>query len=405
MWRCEFETRTRKSLQPRCIFLIPILVVVGVNLCAITSYLNSSFCADQTLFQFSEHLAVSVESAQRSNKLHTVFIPSPPPSSIPTMGQATVFYVWCGARRRPFEFRNYLSVRSSLRALQPDTVWFYYESEPIIDDKLYNTWWHELIVEFPFFHRRRLRDVGGRLPRTACDGPGRPAIDYVHALVTSRGGTFVDEATIVVARPPDDGATVAVDFDDQADIRLRLLKAYRGMLCPNGSRNDNATSDMRVLMCPSDSELVDPNSTLCVHINRPMYPKDIWTSDGSVDRLLRREFYGHPEPMRLLPSYDRLAPNIGHVIWVGGGNIDFMFFLSVLSLLHVARVDVVYVHGDRPPTGFYWNLLIDTDQSVKFLLRENARQVFRNMRSKLMLKITVRKLKRPHDVPEVTHLK
>jgi len=360
MWRREFEKRSRNSLPPLRLFLLAIVVVVVVNLLVIASNPNSSFCADETPIQFSEHLAAAVASAQRSGKLQTAF--TPPPSGFPTMqGQATVFYVWCGVRRRPFEFRNYLSVRSALRTLRPDTVWFYFESEPLIDDKLYNTWWHELIVEFPFFHRRRLRDVGGRLPRTACEVSGRPAIDYVHALVTSRGGTFVDEATIVVARPPDGGATVAVDFDNQSDIRLRLLKADRGMLC-----NENATSDMRVIACQSDSELTDSNSTLCVHVNQRLYPKDIWTSDGSVDRLLRREFYGRPEPMRLLPSYDCLAPKLGHVIWIEGGDIDFMFFLCVLSILHVAKVDVVYVHGERPPTGYYWNLLVDTDQNVKF---------------------------------------
>ena len=59
------------------------------------------------------------------------------------ISESTVFYVWCGARRRPFEFRNYLSVRSVLRALRPDAVWFYYEAEPVVDAKLYHTWLDE----------------------------------------------------------------------------------------------------------------------------------------------------------------------------------------------------------------------------------------------------------------------
>ena len=131
-----------------------------------------------------------------------------PTSELTVKDQATVFYVWCGSRRRPFEFRNYLSVRSAVRILRPDNVWFYYESEPVIDKKLYNTWWQDLTDDLPFFHRRSLKNVGGRLPQVACDGPGRPSVDFVYALVSSRGGTFVDESTVLVARPPDDGVTV-----------------------------------------------------------------------------------------------------------------------------------------------------------------------------------------------------
>ena len=56
--------------------------------------------------------------------------------------------------------------------------------------------------------------------------------------------------------------------------------------------------------------------------------------------------------------------------------MSFVFFVGVLSMLYVAKLDVVYVHGDKPPTGEYWDLLIQTRQNIQFVLRENARQVF-----------------------------
>ena len=146
-----------------------------------------------------------------TNRIASSQLTPTPTSEVTVEGQATVFYVWCGSSPRTFEFRNYLSVRSAVRILRPDNVWFYYESEPVIDKKLYNTWWQELIDDLPFFNRRSLKDVGGRLPRIACDGPGRPSVDFVYALVSSRGGTFVDESTVLVARPPDVGVTVALD--------------------------------------------------------------------------------------------------------------------------------------------------------------------------------------------------
>ena len=302
-----------------------------------------------------------------------------PTSKLTLNGQATVFYVWCGSRRRPFEFHNYLSVRSAVRILQPDNVWFYYESEPVIDDRWYNTWWLDLIDDVPFFHRRNLKDVGGQLPRIACVGPGRPSLDFIYALVSSRGGTFVDESTVLVTRPRDDGVTVPLDIRNKSDVRIRLLKADRGISFSvafiNGTL-ERSPPEVRIFNCSSNSELIDANSAICVHVAKSLYPKDIWTLDSDVSRILRYEFYGRWDVIKPIPSFDSLAPNIGHMIWIGGGQMDFMFFLSVLSLLHVAKVDVVYMHGDKPPRGKYWNLLIDNGHNVKFVLRENAGEVY-----------------------------
>jgi len=302
--------------------------------------------------------------------------PPQPPSSVQTMiGQATVFYIWCGVAQRYFEFRNYLSVQSVLRTLRPDTVWFYYESEPVLDRGLYNTWWQELINDVPLLYRENMSVVASQLRLNACDYRGRPSVDFVYELVTSRGGTFVDESTIVVSRPPDDGLTAAIDATNTSDIRLRLLKAQCRASCRELSFS-HSSQNVRVIACPSRSQLSDENSTLCFHLAKSLYPKDIWWSNTTVSRILRLQFYGSPELRKLLPSYDQLAPNVGHMVWVGGGEMDFLFFLCVVSLLHVAKVDIVYIHGDSPPTGFYWDLLMKTGQKVQHVLREDVRQVF-----------------------------
>jgi len=331
--------------------------------------------------RFSDQLPVFAASGLHRdiNRIAASQLGPIPMSEVTIKGQATVFYVWCGSSRRPFEFRNYLSVRSAVRILRPDNVWFYYESEPVIDKKLYNTWWQELIDDVPFLHPRSLKDVGDQLPRIACHGRGRPSVNFVYALVSSRGGTFVDESTVLVARPSDDGVTVALDIADKSDFRLRLLKADRGISCPVASFNgslERSQPAVRVFKCSSDSKLTDVNSTFCIHIAQSLYPQDIWTLDSDVGQILRYEFYGQREIIKPIPSFDRLAPNIGHVIWIGGNQMKFMFFVSVLSLLHVAKVDMVYVHGDEPLTGYYWDLLIDTGQNVQFVRRENAEEVY-----------------------------
>jgi hypothetical protein len=45
------------------------------------------------------------------------------------------------------------------------------------------------------------------------------------------------------------------------------------------------------------------------------------------------------------------------MIWTNDDAMPFAFYLSVLSLLEVAKVEAVYIHGNGPPTGRYWDLI------------------------------------------------
>lgn len=76
----------------------------------------------------------------------------------------------------------------------------------------------------------------------------------------------------------------------------------------------------------------------CVVLKETLYPKDIWGLDTPFGRLARTVFYGKEEIVTSMPSYDELVPNIAHIVWIGGGEMNFHFYLCVLSLLHVAKV-------------------------------------------------------------------
>jgi len=325
--------------------------------------------------RFSQRLKLYVEAGVINDRFANLMSPLHPSSVHTVIGQATVFYVWCGVVRRYFEFRNYLSVRSVLRTLRPDVLWFYYEAEPDVDSRLYNTWWQELRKDVPFLHHENLHAIASELKMNACDYHGRPSLDFVYELVTSRGGTFVDESTVIVSRPPEDGLTAAIDATNTSVIRLRLLKAQCGASCPE-QPSSRSSQNIRVITCPSRSQFNNEDITLCFHLAQSLYPKDIWWLNSTVGGTLRLQFYGSLQVPKQLPSYDHLAPNVGHMVWVGGGKMDFLFFLCVVSLLHVAKVDIVYIHGDSPPTGFYWDLLMKTGQKVQHVRRQDVRQVF-----------------------------
>ena len=129
-----------------------------------------------------------------------------------------VYYVWCG--RRWFEFQHYLSVMSVVRLLRPDNIVFCYDSEPVVDSWTYNTWYSEIADSYPFFRRHRLLD-----DEPGCAGYSTPNMTFVQNLLTSTGGMYVNEHTILSRYP--------------LDLRLKdLVVGFGSKSDPTSSDND-----------------------------------------------------------------------------------------------------------------------------------------------------------------------
>jgi len=274
-----------------------------------------------------------------------------------------VYYLWCG--RRWFEFQHYLSVMSVVRLLRPDNIIFCYDSEPVVDSWTYHTWYSEIADSYPFFRRHRLlADEPG------CLGHSRPNMTFVRTyLLTATGGMYMNEHTILSRYPLDLRLKHLVaglrppSTDDDHEM-LALLATKPGL---PGSRTvrsvlGDKSLSAEQLTCSTVAEYVRSNrKSPCVLVDSATswYPRDIWDLDDSFGRLARTVFYGTPTIRRPEPRYDQLIPNIAHIVWLGGGEMDFLFYLCVASLIYVARVDAVYIHGDGPPTGWYWTLIKD----------------------------------------------
>jgi len=273
-----------------------------------------------------------------------------------------VYYVWCG--RRWFEFQHYLSVMSVIRQLRPDNIVFCYDSEPIVDSWTYNTWYSEIADSYPFFRRHRLL-----ADEHACVGHATPNMTFVRTyLLTSTGGMYMNEHTILARYPLDlrlrdlvVGVDPTTNDDEEAPALLATKPGLPGYRSIRHVLADSSLSTERIT-CSTTAEYVRANrKSQCVVVDpsSSLFPRDIWDLDDSFGRLARTVFYGAPAIRNLQPRYDQLIPNIAHIVWLGGGQMDFLFYLCVASLIYVARVDAVYIHGDGPPTGPYWALIKD----------------------------------------------
>ena len=273
-----------------------------------------------------------------------------------------IYYVWCG--RRWFEFQHYLSVMSVIRLLRPDNIVFCYDNEPIVDSWTYNTWYSEIADSYPFFRQHRL------LPEEpGCAGHAIPNMTFVRTyLLTATGGIYMNENTILSRYSLDLRLKqMVVGYgpkfdDDKAPALLATKPGLPGHRTIRHVLTDSSLSTEQ-LTCYTIAEFVRSNrKSPCVVIDpsSSLFPKDIWDLDDSFGRLARTVFYGTPAIRRPQARYDdQLIPNIAHIVWLGGGQMDFLFYLCVASLIYVAQVDAVYIHGDGPPTGTYWPLIKD----------------------------------------------
>ena len=254
--------------------------------------------------------------------------------------------MWCGGPQRFFEFAHYLSVLSVVRHIQPSLIHFLYDSEPVLDKWMYNTWFKELSESMPIFRKRKLgADEPGCLR-----GSTGVNWSFVEALLTQRCGVYVSESTLVVDFPVSHRQQSVVRAVN-SDGSTALLMTKRGFPVHSGSTTpasgclfsrastDNSSYALRERMCSA------------CWLTKALHPKDIWELDDPFGRYTRTLFYGTPDIQRAVPSYDDLVPNVAHLIWVGGGEMDFLFYLCVNSLVFVAKVDMIYIHGDAPPSG------------------------------------------------------
>ncbi|XP_070173296.1 uncharacterized protein [Littorina saxatilis] len=299
--------------------------------------------------------------------------------SEPNQVQHTVHYLWCG--QKVFGFNDYLGVLSILRVLQPLKLVFHYTHLPLLDDLWYNTWFWELKQSVPNLVLKQLTTSH------ACG-----SVDMLKTalgLLSVDGGFFVGEG-VVLAKSIDHLKLLPFWFafnDPKRDATSGVVFVNRGF-------NEHTLLDyVQVIMvnaphCLSQDDYnrlenseEEENHSLCVSLAESVYPRDIRSSDDPFAELARWLFYGRRDPIFTVHSGQvDLVPRISHYTWMssddpeGAKEFTFAHYISVLSALHVAGMDHVYVHGDVVPRGPWWDEL--GMQNVTFVSVEHPDAVF-----------------------------
>ena len=195
---------------------------------------------------------------------------------------------------------------------------------------------------------------------------------FLMAQVKLHGGLALDESIII-------NSQMQELLAQSPSLNGMNSTGYNGYLY----LSKNEALKKKALAMPKGPDCVVPSKygnlvgQVCIQLDVDFYPRDIWDARGPFAELVRLLFYGTKNAM--VPKYSEqdLIPNLGHIVWLGGGEMDYMFYLCCLSLLYVVEVDALYIHGDLPPTGNLWDRIKDLPR-VQHVYRENYHLVFSN---------------------------
>lgn len=129
-------------------------------------------------------------------------------------------------------------------------------------------------------------------------------------------------------------------------------------------------TDVTFHVCESVANYNNGVKCICLDLSETfdeLYPKDLWHDDTKFSQLARTQLYG--KPVRPIPRiHDKdVIPKIGHYNYFGGGTMDFLFYLSVLSCFHILKLEKVYIHGNLPLNGPYWEILQSDNYAERFM--------------------------------------
>ncbi|KAK2169797.1 hypothetical protein LSH36_7g20029 [Paralvinella palmiformis] len=316
---------------------------------------------------FSEELVLSqLNNATCPDKSQDIsYLPISP--TVPRI----VHFLWCSDKG--FKFNNYLSVLSSMKYLKPERITFHYITLPRREKfNYYDSWFEELLQNVALFQPTKISS--DRVCNTS-----NIKRQYVVGILQTEGGIYVEESTI---------------FKEDMEHLFKTTKTVKlgndgtGYVSTVGKdlKVSDLVSNRTTQPCPSFEEVTKIGS--CFSIRKRVYPKTFWGLQDVVGRTVNTILYG--TEIRPMPrSYDnKVIPNIAHVLWLRGKPVDFLFYLSCMSLIYVAEVEMLFVHGDVEPSGKYW-IELKSITNLRFV-----RIVFPNR----VFNFTIRRLSHMSDV-------
>ena len=200
-----------------------------------------------------------------------------------------------------FTYVNYLSIRTVLAVLNPQLVYFCYKRSQQgfknLDQLKYNTWFEDL--EQSMFNLLPVK-FGGR-------------------------SDFCKRNRSVI-----EGNDTGIYLDANVIVTPHVIS----LVMANSQTHNFSIHCSELNIFPSQ-ESMPP----CIYMSeqQQVYPVDFYHSDSALARFIRRALLGASAKPIPVASPGSLVPLICHYVWLGGGRVEYLLYLSILSCINVLR--------------------------------------------------------------------
>ena len=276
-------------------------------------------------------------------------------------------YFWCANNN--FLFHHYLAITSAIKKFQPQIIHFYAQNLPPSAPH-YFEWFEDLKASVPLLQLHAE-------PLFTCLNNNMPSADVVTSVLNPKLNNIVMQDNTVVnsffsnSYQNSSGGSFIIGTE-------KTLYELKTVLPANWKFIQCTTINFKSLSkeCSSNvlpSSICEQNLTasdVCLQFIDDIFIREVALSKSSIADFIRYNFYGFVEPRTPIKYNTDVIPRIGHYVYLDKSkehskqNLDYSFYLSILSVLCVVKVHCVYIHGNVKFDGQYWEDLVKRNSCV-----------------------------------------
>ena len=228
-------------------------------------------------------------------------------------------------------FKNYLSVLSVWKILNPYQIILHIPESFKTKDYVYNDWLQKATSRISSLQVVKHDFLGS--VKTESEG--------ALSVLKETGGMYVNLNTII-------NSDLWLGLNGTFNVGLRVDSSLGYIAFATNSKvSSNMTTyrDMKsTVKCVSFISFI-PTSICCI-VDVEIFPYYIMQDNSPFGYLSRTLFYGKPEIVNVSSSFPPI-PKIVHYVWFGEKDIDYSMFLSFLSTQRFVKPKNVYIYIDH----------------------------------------------------------
>ena len=273
-------------------------------------------------------------------------------------------YIWCA--RSFFQFHHFLAIKSVIHKFQPQVVHFHATQLPPSAPHDFE-WFDDIKDTVPLLELHETDEA------KCMNNQSMPSSIYLKSIIERSPcvhHVIVQEDVVVnkyyQQRLAWNISAILVVSDATAAHFADELKYFNVQYfsCTTVRFATLAGNCANNVMPSSICEKNLTREDICIHFANNVFLRDVFQSNISIATFIRFMYYGSSELILPIVHKTDVIPKVGHYVYLGSElvtekNLNFEFFMSILSLFGIAKLDCVYIHGTVKFKGKFWNYLMN----------------------------------------------